>query len=164
VEDFGPRIGAAGDGDHDLAQYGIIYVDEIDITPTSGRMIGRDVSGRGVQTTLLKLMRRRRFHANPMDIQSADPSALEFRRKENQKRSINTRHILFICSGAFDRLRNRLIVGYGQRVSGLPANRRRASRDKFFGPPKPRISSNFGLEPELSVVFVCASSATNSMR
>ena len=68
---------------------------------------GRDVSGRGVQTTLLKLMEETEVpRRNPMDLQSQLQSAMEFQRRGKAKKDvINTRHILFICSGAFDRLK-----------------------------------------------------------
>src|SRR5207302_1806064 len=56
VEDLVRELVQKADGDVSLAQYGIIYIDEIDKIATASNMIGRDVSGRGVQTTLLKLM------------------------------------------------------------------------------------------------------------
>ena len=75
-------------------QAGIIFLDEID--KIAGREAGtRDVSGRGVQTNLLKLM-------EDADVPVMSPNEVPPpgapRPREN---SINTRHILFIVSGAF---------------------------------------------------------------
>src|SRR5437660_11215937 len=56
VEDLVRELVDKADGDVRLAQFGIIYIDEIDKIGAAGHMVGRDVSGRGVQTTLLKLM------------------------------------------------------------------------------------------------------------
>ena len=56
VDDLVRELVRKADGDVELAEYGIVYIDEVDKLATSGNMIGRDVSGRGVQTTLLKLM------------------------------------------------------------------------------------------------------------
>lgn len=57
VEDLVRDLVKAADGDVDVAQYGIVYIDEIDkIAGRDGRNGGRDVSGRGVQINLLKLM------------------------------------------------------------------------------------------------------------
>jgi ATP-dependent Clp protease ATP-binding subunit ClpX len=56
VEDLVRDLVKAADGDVELAQYGIIYIDEIDKIAAAARRRGRDVSGRGVQINLLKLM------------------------------------------------------------------------------------------------------------
>src|SRR5439155_1634307 len=56
VEDLVRELVHKANGDVNLAQFGIIYIDEIDKIASAGNLIGRDVSGRGVQTTLLKLM------------------------------------------------------------------------------------------------------------
>ncbi len=56
VEDLVRDLVHKADGDMNAAQYGIIYIDEIDKIAASTGGNGRDVSGRGVQTTLLKLM------------------------------------------------------------------------------------------------------------
>src|SRR3954462_10463795 len=56
VEDLVRELVHKADGDVSLAQFGIIYIDEIDKIAAASNLSGRDVSGRGVQTTLLKLM------------------------------------------------------------------------------------------------------------
>src|SRR5205085_1880031 len=73
---------------------------------TSGDRLGRDVSGRGVQTTLLKLMEETEvpLHA-PNDMRSQMQMLFEMRRGEApKKQSVNTRNILFVVSGAFNGL------------------------------------------------------------
>ncbi|MFM8459337.1 MAG: AAA family ATPase, partial [Chthoniobacterales bacterium] len=74
---------------------------------TSGNMIGRDVSGRGVQTTLLKLMEETEVSLrNPMDLAGQMQAVMDLQRGGKAGRqSVNTRSILFIVSGAFPRLR-----------------------------------------------------------
>ena len=56
VDDLVRDLVKAADGDTELAQYGIVYVDEIDKIAAEASKGGRDVSGRGVQINLLKLM------------------------------------------------------------------------------------------------------------
>ena len=56
VEDLVRELVQRADGDVELAQYGIVYIDEVDKIASSSSATGRDVSGRGVQTALLKLM------------------------------------------------------------------------------------------------------------
>ena len=70
VEDLVRELVRRADGDVARAQYGIIYIDEIDkIATASNSSEGRDVSGRGVQTNLLKLMEETEVPArSPNDI------------------------------------------------------------------------------------------------
>src|SRR5690606_30669519 len=56
VDDLVKDLVRQADGDIDLAQYGIVYLDEADKLATPPNLMGRDVSGRGVQFGLLKLM------------------------------------------------------------------------------------------------------------
>jgi len=107
VDDLVRQLVNQAGGNVQLAQYGIIYLDEIDKLASTSGMQGRDVSGRGVQTALLKLMEETEvpLHA-PNDLQGQLSAAMEMQRtgRAAQKEFINTRHILFIASGAFDRI------------------------------------------------------------
>ena len=69
-------------------------------------MTGRDVSGRGVQTNLLKLMEETEVPArSPNDIAGQIQAMMDFtQRGRKAPTTINTKHILFIVSGAFDGL------------------------------------------------------------
>ncbi|MEI6084662.1 MAG: AAA family ATPase [Verrucomicrobiota bacterium] len=106
VEDLVRELVQRADGDLKLAQYGIVYLDEVDKIATASNLVGRDVSGRGVQTNLLKLMEETEVPLrSPTDIQAQLQAAMEFQRRGKAKReTINTKHILFIVSGAFDGL------------------------------------------------------------
>ena len=126
VEDLVRDLVYAADDDLDLAQYGIIYVDEIDKIASSGSVWGPDVSRTGVQRALLKPMEE-----TDVDLKVAhDPvsqiQAIEQYRRtgKKEKRTLNTRHILFIVSGAFNGLekiiRERLSkqeIGFGAKVT-----------------------------------------------
>ena len=110
VEDLIRDLVKAANGDVELAQYGIVYIDEIDKIATSTGTAtggsGRDVSGRGVQINLLKLMEETDVNlASQTDFAAQMQAMMDFQRSgKPRKRTINTRHILFIVSGAFDRL------------------------------------------------------------
>src|SRR5439155_303250 len=110
VEDLVRELVHKADGDVNLAQFGIIYIDEIDKIASAGNLIGRDVSGRGVQTTLLKLMEETEVPVRSMnDLQAQLQAAFEFQRRGKAKReTINTRHILFVVSGAFEKLKEQV--------------------------------------------------------
>ena len=100
VRDLVRRAG----GDVKKAEHGIIYLDEVDKLATRGEGGGRDVSGRGVQTNLLKLMEDGDVPlVSPNDMTGQLQSAMSAMRGGGglQPETINTRHILFIVSGAF---------------------------------------------------------------
>ncbi|MBM4275303.1 MAG: AAA family ATPase [Deltaproteobacteria bacterium] len=98
-------VHAAGD-DMDLAQYGIIYIDEIDKIASAGQVWGPDVSRTGVQRALLKPMEETEVDLKVAHDPVSQLQAIEHYRRtgKKEKRTINTRHILFIVSGAFNGL------------------------------------------------------------
>lgn len=108
VEDLVRDLVKSANGNTDLAQYGIIYIDEIDKIASAGggERGGRDVSGRGVQINLLKLMEETEVNLfSPNDMMSQMQAMMEVSRGgKPKKRTISTRHMLFIVSGAFDGL------------------------------------------------------------
>ena len=100
VRDLVRRAG----GDIKKAEHGIIYLDEVDKLATRDKSGGRDVSGRGVQTNLLKLMEDGDVPlVSPNDVSGQLQAAMSSMRGgvTPQADTINTRHILFIVSGAF---------------------------------------------------------------
>ncbi len=106
VEDVVRDLVKAANGNIELAQYGIIYIDEIDKIASEGSSNGRDISGRGVQINLLKLMEDTAVNVfSSNDIMGQMRSVFNMGgNPKKQKPTINTRHILFIVSGAFDKL------------------------------------------------------------
>ncbi len=131
VEDLVRELLRRANGDVQRAQYGIIYIDEIDKIAAAGNLTGRDVSGRGVQTNLLKLMEETDVPArSPNDIAGQLQAMLDFtQRGKKPAETVNTKHILFIVSGAFTGLeqiaRKRLreaTIGFAAKTSSLEAD------------------------------------------
>jgi endopeptidase Clp ATP-binding regulatory subunit ClpX len=149
VEDLVRELVQQAGGDVSIAQYGIIYLDEIDKLAGFHSM-GRDVSGRGVQANLLKLLEETEVPVRaPYDLQGQIQTMLDFQRgSREKKRTVNTRHILFLVSGAFTRLpeivSRRMRRGQiGFRAEGVQADDREAVKEALT-----TDFIEYGLEPE----------------
>ncbi|MBW1987215.1 MAG: AAA family ATPase [Deltaproteobacteria bacterium] len=103
VEDLIRDLVYEANDDLELAQYGIIYIDEIDKIASAGNLIGPDVSRSGVQRALLKPMEETEVDLKVPHDPISQIQAIEQYRKtgRREKRTLNTRNILFIVSGAF---------------------------------------------------------------
>ena len=106
VEDLVRELVREAEGDLDRAQYGIIYVDEIDKIAGSSDRHGLDVSRAGVQRALLKPMEETDVELKVPHDMISQLEAMEHYRTtgKREKMVVNTRNILFIMSGAFDGL------------------------------------------------------------
>ena len=161
VEDLVRELVQKADGDVNLAQFGIIYIDEIDKIASAANLIGRDVSGRGVQTTLLKLMEDTEVPVRSMnDLQAQLQAAFEFQKRGKAKReTINTRHILFVVSGAFERLKQQVSRRISQGQIGFSAEPVKVMDNELFQFVTTQDFVEYGFEPEfigrLPVRVVC---------
>lgn len=94
VESILSRLLAAANYDIELAQQGIIYIDEIDkiARKSESSTMGRDVSGEGVQQGLLKILEGAEVYV-----------PLKGSRKNSTTETVlfDTKHVLFVCGGAF---------------------------------------------------------------
>jgi ATP-dependent Clp protease ATP-binding subunit ClpX len=142
VRDLVRRAG----GDVKKAEHGIIYLDEVDKLATRGDGGGRDVSGRGVQTNLLKLMEDGDVPlVSPNDVTGQLQSAMSAMRGGGgaQPETINTRHILFIVSGAFSGITEII-----QQRTGLQSAKNKPTVDQLNSQVSTADLITYGLEPE----------------
>ena len=162
VEDLVRDLVRRADGDVQRAQFGIIYIDEIDKIAAVANASGRDVSGRGVQTNLLKLMEETEVPARaPNDIAGQIQAMVEATRGgRKQPATINTKHILFVVSGAFPGLEKTVRKRLREATIGFAAGLQPAlEEDHCLQHVQTRDFIEFGFEPEfigrLPVRVVC---------
>jgi len=162
VEDMVRDLLRLADGDVTRAQYGIIYIDEIDKIAAATNMTGRDVSGRGVQTNLLKLMEETEVPSrSPNDIAGQIQAMMDFtQRGRKAPNTINTKHILFIVSGAFGGLEKIVRQRLRETAIGFAAkDRPMETTEEVLNHAQTKDFIEFGFEPEfigrLPVRVVC---------
>jgi ATP-dependent Clp protease ATP-binding subunit ClpX len=151
VEDLVRDLIYEADGDIALAQYGIIYIDEIDKIASSNNLIGPDVSRTGVQRALLKPMEETEVDLKVPHDPISQMEAIEHYRRtgKREKRTINTKHILFIMSGAFNGLEEMIKKRFNREGIGFGAEiRSKDERAEYLNQVKAEDLIAYGFESE----------------
>ena len=161
VDDLVRDLVAKAGGNVEMAEHGIIYLDEVDKLASHSERGGRDVSGRGVQTALLKLMEETEVPLYaPNDMRAQMQMMFDMRKGGSGREVVNTRNILFIVSGAFSGLekiiakrQTRTDIGFNSSPAG------ELSGEMLMRDSRTRDFIDYGFEAEfvgrLPVRVVC---------
>lgn len=144
VESILARLLQAADYNVEAAQRGIVFIDEIDkiARKSDNPSITRDVSGEGVQQGLLKLLEGSTVNVPPQGGR---------KHPEQKMVLIDTRHILFICGGAFDGIDKKIARRMQTQTIGYkaPHESENVDRNNLLQYVSPQDLRSFGLIPEL---------------
>ena len=144
VENILLKLIQAADYDIERAEYGIIYIDEIDKITRKGENVSitRDVSGEGVQQALLKIIE---------GTEASVPPQGGRKHPHQELIQINTTNILFICGGAFEGIEKLIEARMDQKSIGFNAEITHKSEENIGEVLKkilPQDLVKFGLIPE----------------
>lgn len=144
IESILTRLLQVADYNVEEAERGIVFIDEIDkiARKSDNPSITRDVSGEGVQQGLLKLLEGSIVNVPPQG----------GRKHPDQKMiPVNTKHILFICGGAFDGIEKKIAQRLNTHVVGYNSvqNSKQIDKGDMMRYIAPQDLRSFGLIPEI---------------
>jgi len=152
VEDLVRELVHEAEDNISLAEYGIVYIDEIDKIASSPGNWGPDVSRTGVQRNLLKLMEETEVDMKvPHDLASQMEAVVQAQRTgKAERKKVNTRNILFVVSGAFEGLEEIIQKRLSQRGIGFKSDVGMTPTEKsnLLKQASTRDLINYGFESE----------------
>ncbi len=150
VEDLVRDLVREADGDVKRAECGIIYIDEIDKIAATRNLHGPDVSRAGVQRALLKPLEETEVELKTPHDPISQLEAIERYRKtgKRDRRTINTKNILFIVSGAFSGLEDIIRKRLTRQSIGFGAEIKKDEEIDWLAHVKPQDLIEYGFESE----------------